>query len=54
MPISAKLTALASKPLPRFISPRTHAAIDWTKDFLRRTRRIQAGFDAFGRNQRRL
>ena len=29
MPISTKLTELATKPLPKFISPGIHAAIDW-------------------------
>ena len=30
MPISTKLTQLATKPLPKFISPGMHAAIDWS------------------------
>jgi len=30
MPISTKLTELATKPLPKVISPVTHAAIDWS------------------------
>ena len=29
MPISTKLTELATKPLPKVISPRVHAIIDW-------------------------
>src|SRR5690349_3375444 len=29
MPISTKLTELATKPLPKVISPGMHAAIDW-------------------------
>jgi hypothetical protein len=29
MPISTKLTELATKPLPKFIGPGMHAAIDW-------------------------
>jgi hypothetical protein len=29
MPISTKLTELATKPLPKMISPGMHAAIDW-------------------------
>src|SRR5690349_14377399 len=29
MPISTKLTELATKPLPKAISPGMHAAIDW-------------------------
>jgi hypothetical protein len=29
MPISTKLTELATKPLPKVISPGVHAAIDW-------------------------
>ena len=29
MPISTKLTELATKPLPKFISPGAHAVIDW-------------------------
>ena len=30
MPISTKLTELATKPLPKFITPGMHAAIDWS------------------------
>ena len=30
MPISTKLTQLATKPLPKFIRPGIHAAIDWS------------------------
>lgn len=30
MPISTKLTELATKPLPKMISPRVHAIIDWS------------------------
>jgi hypothetical protein len=29
MPISTKLAELATRPLPKAISPRVHAAIDW-------------------------
>ncbi|HVH86859.1 MAG TPA: hypothetical protein VM912_09045 [Terriglobales bacterium] len=29
MPISTKLTELATKPLPKVINPKTHAIIDW-------------------------
>lgn len=29
MPISTKLTELATRPLPKFISPGMHAVIDW-------------------------
>lgn len=29
MPFSTKLAEVATKPLPKFISPRMHAAIDW-------------------------
>lgn len=29
MPISTKLAEVATKPLPKFISPGMHAAIDW-------------------------
>jgi hypothetical protein len=29
MPISTKLTELATKPLPKFVTPGVHAAIDW-------------------------
>ena len=30
MPISTKLVEVATKPLPKFISPGMHAAIDWS------------------------
>lgn len=29
MPISTKLTELATRPLPKFISPRMHGLMDW-------------------------